>query len=154
MISKLLTFAGVMALFTVAAVALPNTASAQGDEQTKSTQTTQAQEQQSTGEEASDDAYTYVAQPGDSYSVLARKAIQTYGIDSKTDLSGAQIIFVETNLTQAAGSPLLNEGQSVAISKATVEEWVDKAKDLTDEQEAAWNVYVPYVDFDTRNNGE
>jgi hypothetical protein len=45
-------------------------------------------------------AYSYVAQSGDSYSLMARKAVQTYGLTSQTNLSQAQIIFAETSRTQ------------------------------------------------------
>lgn len=142
--TKLLTIFGVMALSAFAVVALPDTASAQSGNtsqpQTSSTSTTAN--------------YTYVAQPGDSYSVLARKAIQTYGIETKTNLSGAQIVFAETGLTQAAGSPVLLTGQTVAISKNDVKAWVDKAKALTPAQITAWNYYVPFVDFNTNGNGQ
>ena len=103
---------------------------------------------------ANNDNYVYTAQPGDSYTKMARKAIQTYGVNTKTNLSGAQIIFAETNLTIVAGSPELEIGQKVTISKATVKEWVEKAQKLTTEEKAAWQVYVPYVDFNTNDVGE
>ena len=98
--------------------------------------------------------YTYVAQSGDSYSVLARKSIQIYGIDNQVALSGAQIIFAETNITQANGSQLLNEGQTVTIEISQVADWVAKAQQLTPEEEAAWAVYVPFTDFNTNAAGE
>jgi hypothetical protein len=99
-------------------------------------------------------AYNYVAQPGDSYSVLARKATQTYGIETKTNLSEAQIIYIETNLTQDAGSPLLNQGQKVTIKESSVKAWVEKAQKLGDNEEAAWNYYVQFVNFNTNANGQ
>jgi hypothetical protein len=104
--------------------------------------------------EASNESFSFVAQPGDSYSKIARKAVQIFGIDNKVNLSGAQIVFVETNLTIAAGSPVLNEGQTVDISKEIVKQWVEKALALNEAQQAAWNVYVPYVDFNTNSVGE
>ncbi|MBI2285661.1 hypothetical protein HYU82_02465, partial [Candidatus Saccharibacteria bacterium] len=81
-----------------------------------------------------DVTYSYVAQTGDSYTKMARKAVQTYGLKNKVNLSPAGIIFAETNLTRAAGSPQLNLGQKVEIKESTVHEWVDKAQDLTDAQ--------------------
>lgn len=101
-----------------------------------------------------DVTYTYVAQPGDSYTKMARKAVQTYGLKNKVNLSPAGIIFAETNLTKAASSPLLNLSQEVKINDSDVHDWVDKAQKLTDAQEAAWNFYVQFVNFDTRNVGE
>ena len=101
-----------------------------------------------------ENSYQYTAQPGDSYSVLARKATQTYGIDNNVEMSGAQIVFVETNLTQAAGSIHLTEGQRVSIDKDNVKEWVEKASELTDNQKAAWDYYAQMADFNTNANGE
>ena len=98
--------------------------------------------------------YNYTAQAGDSYTVLARKAVQTYGINEKVKLSPAQIIAAETSLTVNAGSIDLNEGQTVAIQKSAVKSAVDAAKKLSGDVLAAWNVYVPYVDFNTSAAGQ
>jgi ABC-type oligopeptide transport system substrate-binding subunit len=98
--------------------------------------------------------YDYQAQQGDSYTKMARKAVQTYGVVNKIDLSGAKIVYAETNLTLEAGSPQLNLGQGVAISEASVKAWVEKAMAITAEEEAAWNHYVQFVDFNTNNVGE
>lgn len=100
------------------------------------------------------ETYTYTAQAGDSYSQFARKAVQTYGLSEKVKLSPAQIIFVETNLTQAALSPYLDLGQKASLSKSDVKTWVEKAQKMTDSEKAAWQAYVPYVDFDTKTVGE
>ena len=98
--------------------------------------------------------YSYAAQPGDSYTKMARKSVQTYGLKSKINLSPAAIIFAETNLTKAANSPALDEGQKVEIKESAIHDWVDKAQDLTDSQEAAWNYYVQFVNFNTDSVGE
>ncbi|MEO6761788.1 MAG: hypothetical protein ABI220_05490 [Candidatus Saccharimonadales bacterium] len=98
--------------------------------------------------------YNYVAQPGDSYTKMARKATQTYGIDHKVNLQPAQIVFVETNLTQSVDSPLLNVGQKVTIQQQNVIDWIKKAQALTPSQIADWNYYVQFVDFNTNNVGE
>lgn len=98
--------------------------------------------------------YSYVAQPGDSYSKIARKAVQTYGIKNEVDLSRSRILYAETNLTQAADSPQLIQGQKVEIPEATVKNWVDKAKDLKNDQAAKWDKYAVGVNFDTNNVGE
>lgn len=98
--------------------------------------------------------YAYVAQTGDNYSVLARKAVQTMGILDNVNLSQAQIIAAETWLTAEAGSPALHEGQAVTFTTDAVKKAMDAAQKLDASQQAAWAVYVPFVDFDTRNNGE
>lgn len=98
--------------------------------------------------------YSYSAQPGDSYSLIARKAVQTYGIKNKVNLSQAQIIFVETNLTKAANSPELQKSEKVEIKEDQIKEWVDKAGSLTDTQKAAWDVYAQHANFNTDNVGQ
>lgn len=105
-------------------------------------------------DQSADVTYSYVAQPGDSYTKLARKAVQTYGAKYSVNVSQAGIIFAETNLTQQAGSPLLDVGQKVDIKESVVKDWADKATQLTDTQEAAWGKYVQFVNFDTSQVGE
>jgi hypothetical protein len=117
-------------------------------------ETTPAEEVTTEAPEASADVFAFTAQPGDSYTKIARKSVQIYGIENQVDLSGAQIVFVETNLTIAADSPMLNVDEEVSISKSLVGEWVEKAKNLTDEQKAAWQRYADHVDFNTDNVGE
>ncbi len=120
-------------------------------EETESTESTEASE----GEEATAaEAFEYTAQPGDSYSLMARKAVQTSGFETSTNLSEAQIIFVETNLTVLAGSPKLNLGEKVSISKELVKQWSEKAKELTDAQQARWQVYANNANFNTDAVGE
>ena len=109
------------------------------------------------GEEKSEEdkkAYSYTAQEGDSYSLIARKAVQTYGLVNDTSVSPAQIIYAETNLTVEAGSPVLNVGEKVELDEATVKSWVEKAQKLSDEDKNAWDVYVEGADFNTDNVGE
>ncbi len=98
--------------------------------------------------------YSYVAQAGDSYTKIARKAIQTYGFKKKVSISQAKIIFAETNLTQEAGSPRLEIGQKVSIKESVVKKWVDSAQKLSAAQEAAWQYYVQFVDFNTSAIGQ
>lgn len=98
--------------------------------------------------------YEYTAQKNDSYTKIARKAIQTYGIINKVDISQAGIVFAETNLTIANGSPLLNLGQKVKINESQIKDWVQKAKNLNESEKKAWQTYVKYVDFNTDKVGE
>ncbi len=102
---------------------------------------------------ASHGASTYTAQSGDSYTVLARKAVQAYSKDADTNVSRAQIVAAETFLTTDADSPMLEVGQKVTLDKSAVANAVKKAQALTSAELAAWQVYVPYVNFDTDNNG-
>lgn len=104
-------------------------------------------------EEAKKGTLTYSARPGDSYTVLARKAVQSYAEATNSKLSKAHIVAAETFLTVDAGSPLLEIGQKVALDKSVVAKAVKKAQSLTAAEVAAWQVYVPYVNFDTSQNG-
>lgn len=122
----------------------------QEDEQQQEQSVEQTEEQQQ--EESA--TYNYVAQAGDSYTLMARKAVQTYGINSEVSLNEAQIIFAETNLTQLAGSPLLNLGQEVQISESVVQEWVESAQNLSEEEQASWATYASGVNFNTNAVGE
>jgi hypothetical protein len=149
---------GIVAIL-IAMASFTSLASAQDAEEAAQPETTQAEtteESESTEatEEVSSEKFTYVAQNGDSYTKMARKAVQTYGIQTSTNLSGAQIVFVETNLTLAAGSPVLTLGQEVSIDSSLVSEWVTKAGELNETQTAAWQVYADGVDFNTDAVGE
>lgn len=106
------------------------------------------------GKKESSSVYSYTAQEGDTYSQIARKAVQTHGIRENVKLTPAEIIFTETNLTQQAGSPVLEVGQKVTLEKSSIKEWAKKAEKLTDKEQAAWQVYVPYVDFNTDAIGQ
>lgn len=115
------------------------------------------EEVQTTEEEQTEDngaVYTFTAQPGDSYTKIARKTTQIYGIETETNMSGEQIVYVETHLTLAAGSPALNVGQEVSISQSLVEEWVDKAINLSEDELSLWTKYANTVDFNTDTVGE
>jgi flagellar biosynthesis component FlhA len=98
--------------------------------------------------------YEYVTQAGDSYSKIARKAVQTYGLKYDVNLSQAQIVYAETNLTLEAGSPELNTGEAVEVAESKIEAWVEKAEKLSAEQKAAWQPYTVNVNFNTDNVGQ
>jgi hypothetical protein len=98
--------------------------------------------------------YSYTAQPGDSYSLMARKAVQTYGKKYKVNLSGAKILFAEAHLALAAGMPYLDLDQKVEMPESLVKQWVDSAQKLSPTEEAAWNYYTQFVDFNTNRVGQ
>ncbi len=141
---KLTALSLALAILSVTLLAQPVTTRADGDDSHNNTTTTSTK---------APEVYTYKAKLGDSYTVLARKAIQTYGLENKVNLSGAQIVFAETNLTNDAKLPALNLGQKVELNKSTVKSAIEKAQKLTDAQKKAWDYYVQFVDFDTRDNG-
>ncbi len=98
--------------------------------------------------------YNYVAQTGDSYSKIARKAIQTYGIRNKVKMSHAKIIAAETWLTQEAGSPSIQAGQKIHVHEKEVKVVVDKAVKLSAAKEKAWAAYTAGVNFNTNAVGQ
>ncbi len=152
---KLIANLKLVAAFALLA-AIPFAAGVYTEQASAQQQNNQSQEQQEESKEENEqsDNYKYTAQTDDSYSLMARKAIQTYGINNNVNLSQAQIIYAETMLTQEAGSPELIEGQSVNIQQTTVKNWIEKAQKLSEADEAAWNEYTAGVDFNTDNVGE
>ena len=145
MIRKLISVALALAIVVnVGAIVAPKKAFAAATPATTTTKTTTT---------TAKDPYAYTARSGDSYSVLARKAVQTYGIREKVNLTQAQIIAAETFLTSEAGFPALNLSQSVTLDKTVVKAAIVKAQALSATSLALWQTYVKYVDFDTRDNG-
>ncbi len=125
--------------------------SEEGGEEVVETSEDDSSENNQEGESKS---YTFTAQPGDSYTQIARKTTQIYGIENEINLSGEQIIFVETNLTIAAGSPQLNIGEEVSIEENLVREWVDKATNLSEAELSLWTRYANVADFNTDAVGQ
>lgn len=149
-INKTLTLSGLFAFVLVASVAMIGRGRAVAQELIQNEQPEQRQ-----SEEANkDEVFSYIAQPGDSYSLIARKAVQTYGVINKVDISQSQIIFAETNITQSAGSPILMKGQKLDIKVSVIKDWVKKAQDLTKEQQSAWDVYAKRANFNTNKVGQ
>ena len=142
----LLVLVPVMA-FVLVAVFNSGTVSAHGDE-------SQSKDEKKGNKSKSSGLYTYTAQDGDSYSLMARKSVQHYSKDNKSNLNQAQIIFAETSLTQAAGSPQLEIGQKVTIKESDVKTVVEKAKKLSPAEQAAWAQYAAGANFDTSHVGE
>lgn len=97
--------------------------------------------------------YSYTAREGDNYTVLARKAVQTYGIRESIKLSLAQIVAAETTLASKAGFPELNVAEKVEFKSSDIKKVIDEVKKLPTESIALWKTYVPYINFNTDNNG-
>ena len=154
-ISKITTSLSVVAVLLFTALLLPlTTVSAHGDDHDNSVVTQAQASDNNDDKEDRASSYEYTAQKGDSYTLMARKAVQTYGITSNVNLSEGQIIFAETNLTKEAGSPRLAIDQKVEINQDTVKSWVDKAGQLNDTQKAAWSKYAQSANFNTNAVGQ
>lgn len=144
--NKIRAALAIIALFGLAAVGnVPSAAAVEEGTNNRPAEQSQNNDQ---------NTYVYTAQPGDSYALIARKAVQTYGILNKVNLSQAQIIAAETQLTEASNFPALAEGQKVELTPSSVKSAVESAQKLTAEQQAAWQPYVAYVDFNTDTVGE
>lgn len=148
-----MVFLGMIAAVLVALTLQVATATAHEGEETEKSKTKTSEETKKK-QSSTSVTYKYVAQSGDSYSKMARKAVQTYGLKHKVNLAGSQIIYAETNLTQEAGSPLLSAGQEVSVSEKTVKGWIEKAQKLSDADKAKWDMYVGSVNFNTNAVGQ
>lgn len=102
----------------------------------------------------SDTKYTYVANYGDTYIQIVRKAVQTYGILNNKDLGNARIVAIETQVAKEHGFPYINQGQKISFAESDIKAWVDKAMKMPADQIAAWQTYVPYVNFNTDHIAE
>lgn len=94
---------------------------------------------QSTGQ------YAYTAATGDSYTGMARQAVKRYAADNKISLSPAQAVAAETEITAQAGSPALEVDQQVTVSPEVVKTAVEKAANMTADEQAAWQPYADLV---------
>lgn len=99
-------------------------------------------------------SYRYVANVGDTYAQMVRKAVQTYGIVNKVDLGQARIIAIETKVSAQNGFPHINVGQVIEFKQSDIKAWVDDAMKIQGQDLAAWQTYVPYVDFNTNHIGQ
>lgn len=126
----------------------PATAAAQGKgapdtaPQTQSQTQTQNQAQAGTGND-----YQFVARPGDSLSILVRRAIQLYAADKKLTLSPAAAMYCETNVTQRLGSRWLEVSEVVNVPAGLLQQFADSSKSLTPQQISDWTVYANNADF-------
>ena len=66
------------------------------------------------------DTFTYTASAGSSYTLFAREAVSSVVANQQLQASTTQTLQAEVELTNNAGSPLLDIGQAVAFSRADV----------------------------------
>ncbi|MBW3569312.1 hypothetical protein KY385_04245 [Candidatus Parcubacteria bacterium] len=156
-LTSLLAFAAACAV----ALAIQSTpATAQGgevirpDNEVAQTEEKKEDNKEDKKEQNTGDSFTYKAQPGDTYSEMARKAVQTYGIENNVNLTPAGIVYAETLITNEANVGLLEVGQEVKISKDLVKKYVEEAEELSGKQQKAWGYYVQFVDFNTDKVGQ
>lgn len=73
-----------------------------------------------TGPTTSTNDFSFTAVAGDSYTLLARSAIQQYATAHNLQLSNDQTLLAEATLASNAGSPLLDIGQQITIKQADI----------------------------------
>lgn len=94
-------------------------------------------------ESETDTNYVYTAKAGDSYTELARSSVIKYDLGTDDlELNAAQVTAAETWVTQEAGSPQVNLGAEVNVSKESVEKFAKQAADLDDSAKARWQKYA------------
>lgn len=64
--------------------------------------------------------FTFVAQPGDSYTLLARQAIASYLDQNQISATNQQKLIAEINLTNSAGAPYLEIGDQISIQSSDI----------------------------------
>lgn len=86
--------------------------------------------------------YTAQAEKGDSYTIIARRAIQQVVEQRQTQLSDAQKLAAETFLASNAGFPLLEVGQTVTILTTDIVSAIERASALSQDQQNVWLAYI------------
>lgn len=97
------------------APATEQTQTAQADNKKPAEKTTDTNAVKETG-----DTFVYTASAGSSYTLFAREAVSSVVANQQLQASTAQTLQAEVELANNAGSPLLDVGQAVTISRADV----------------------------------
>lgn len=93
-------------------------------------------------QDATSTDYSYTADRGDSYSILARRAISEHSVGINLKLTSSQRIAAETTIITAAGFPRLSVGQKVTFSYIDIKDAVSEAQVLSAEQLMIWQPYA------------
>ena len=91
------------------------TQTAQADNKKPAEKTTDTNAAKETG-----DTFVYTTSAGSSYTLFAREAVSSVVTNQQLQASTAQTLQAEVELANNAGSPLLDVGQAVTISRADV----------------------------------
>jgi len=100
-----------------------------------------------TPEAPSKTTYSFTAESGDSYALLARKAIDEYSKSTNTALNPEQRIAAETFIISDAGFPAIDTNQQVSFSYDTVKGAVTKATGLSPAELQNWQPYATLAGF-------
>jgi hypothetical protein len=91
--------------------------------------------------------YEFVAQPGDSLTVLVRRALQLYQQSKNITLGSGAEMYTETNVTQSLGNGLLEVGQPVSVPASLLQQYIDSSQGLTPDQNDNWAHYAETASF-------
>lgn len=92
---------------------------------------------------AAEGDFVYTAKSGDSYTELARSSVIKFDQESEdVSLNAAQVTAAETWVTQEAGSPAINVGEEVIVSRTSVEKFAAQAGGLDDAAKSRWQSYA------------
>ena len=95
------------------------------------------------GVELTADEYTITAESGDNQTVLVREIVGTYMSERDDSLNPEQALYVETNLVNTLPrDDLIFVGDTIRLSDESLKTVVDQAFQLTEQQQAAWSVYL------------
>lgn len=93
-------------------------------------------------------AYEYVARPGDSLSILARKSLQLYAKAKNIELSPATTMYCENNVATRLGNRRLEINERVSIPFDLLQQYIVSSRSLNAGQLAAWDNYARNTSFD------
>lgn len=106
--------------------------------------TSKASSATETPPDVSDDI-TQIATAGDSYTMLARRAVARYADSHKQTLSPAQRAATEAQLTAQAGAPQVEIGQQVVFAETALKQVVQAAQALTPAESLQWQSYADTI---------
>lgn len=92
-------------------------------------------------------AYQFVADRGDSQSILVRRALQLYADATNTELSEAATIYCETNIVQDLGSHWLEVGEELSVPVSSLQQYIENSRELSDQEIANWQTWANQATF-------
>ncbi len=93
-------------------------------------------------------AYTYIARPGDSLTIMVRRSVQLYASAKHVRLSNAAAMFCETNIVQKMGSRRLDIGDKVSVSFDILQKYISNGRKLSKPKLVAWSYWANLASFD------
>lgn len=86
--------------------------------------------------------YSYVVQNGESMSLLTRRSISDYSIETNTTYTPEQRIFAETNIVTTKGAYPLTIGEEFVIEREIIEYYLELSRAITSQELALWSRYA------------